>query len=174
MLYLYKSYQYKFIPVPTCSSVFVYMIPDTSSLRCPLVALYSFTWYRYEMLYWYKSYRYEFIPVPTCSSLFIYMIPIRNVVLVQVIPVRVHPSAHLWLAIRLHDTDTKCCTGTSHTGTSLSQCPFVARYSFTWYRYEMLYSYKSGTGSECLSILNNAPKWLVRTSSCHSGKMTSM
>ena len=34
------------------------------------------------------------------------------------IPVRVHPGAHLLLCIRFHDTGTKCCTGASHTGTS--------------------------------------------------------
>ena len=39
------------------------------------------------------SFRYEFIPVPTCSSLFVYMIPVRNVVLVQVIPVQVHSGS---------------------------------------------------------------------------------
>ena len=29
------------------------------------------------------------------------------------IPVRVHPGSHLWLCICLHDTGTKCRTGTS-------------------------------------------------------------
>ena len=88
------SFWYEFIPVPTC-------------------ALCSFTWYRYEMLYLYKSYWYEFIPVPNCSSVFVYMILVRNVVLVQVIPVRVHPSAHPSSSV------------------------------FTWYWYKMLYWYKS-------------------------------
>ena len=34
------------------------------------------------------------------------------------IPARVHSGSLLWLCIRLHDTNTKCHAGTSHTGAS--------------------------------------------------------
>ena len=100
---------------------------------------------------------------------------------------------------------TTYCRGCLHdTGTSSSQFPLVALYSFTWYRYES-YRYKftpvthtgtkrsyryeiwphsvpvsckggtrlrsgmrwvaelTGTGSKCVSIVNNALNWLVRT-----------
>ena len=35
------------------------------------------------------------------------------------IPARVHSGSLLWLCIRLHDTNTKCHAGASHTGASL-------------------------------------------------------
>ena len=34
------------------------------------------------------------------------------------IPARVHSGSLLWLCIRLHDTNTKCHAGASHTGAS--------------------------------------------------------
>ena len=37
------------------------------------------------------------------------------------IPARVHSGSLLWLCIRLHDTNTKCHSGASHTGASSPQ-----------------------------------------------------
>ena len=62
------SFWYKFIPVLTYRSVFVYMIP-------------------WKISYRYNSYRYEFIPVLTYRSVFVYMIPVKNLTPVQLLPV---------------------------------------------------------------------------------------
>ena len=75
----------------------------------------------------------------------------------------------------LHDTDTKCRIGTSHTGTS--SLWFSYRYEIwphsvpvscikggTRFRSGTRWVAElTGTGSAYVSIGNNAPKWLVRT-----------
>ena len=97
------------------------------------------------------SFRYEFIPVPTCSSVFIYMIPVRNVIPVWVVPVRVHSGSRTGTKhsyryeIWPHSVPVSCKGGTRF------------RSGRRWV------SELTGTGSECMSIVNNAPKWLVRT-----------
>ena len=81
-----NSYRYEFIPVPIRSSVFVYeilywyeMLYRYEFIPVPFVALYSFTWYRYEMSYRYKSYRYEFTPV--------LVVVVRNLTTLYSVPV---------------------------------------------------------------------------------------
>ena len=77
------------------------------------------------------SSRREFTPVPSYGSVFVYMIPTQNAMPAGVIPERVHPGSLLWLCIRLHDTNTKCHAGGSHTGASSPRFPLMALYSFT-------------------------------------------
>ena len=89
----------------------------------------------------------SFIPVPTCSSVFIYMIPVW----VRVIPVRVHSGSHTGTKrsylyeIWPHSVPVSCKGGTRFR----SGRRWVAELT--------------GMGSECVSIVNNTPKWLVRT-----------
>ena len=96
-------------------------------------------------------FRYEFIPVPTCSSVFVCMIPVRNVIPVRVIPVRVHSGSRTGAKrsyrceIWPHSVLVSCKGGTRFR----SGRRWVAELT--------------GMGSECVSIVNNAPKWLVRT-----------
>ena len=154
-------YRYEFIPLSTCSSVFVYTLPvcctSTSSSRCPLVALYSFTRCRYVVPV--RVIPVQFIPVPTCSSVFVYIMPVRNVALV-----RVHPGVHLKFCIR--GVHSGSCTGTKRS------------YQYEIWPYSVPVSCKGdtrfrsgtiwvteliGTGSESLSIGNTSLKWLAET-----------
>ena len=99
------------------------------------------------------SFRYEFTPVPTCSSVFVYVIPVWNVipVRVSVILVRVHSGFSTGTKrsyryeIWPHSVPVSCKGGTRFR----SGRKWVAELT--------------GTGSECVSIVNNTAKWLVRT-----------
>ena len=88
------------------------------------------------------SFQYEFIPVPTCSSVFVHMIPVWNVV-----PAWVHSGSHVSYRYEIwpHSVPVSCKAGTGFC----SGTRWVAELT--------------GTGSECQSIVNYAPKWLVRT-----------
>ena len=92
-----------------------------------------------RVLFWY-----EFIPVSTCSSVFVYVIPVWKVV-----PVRVNSGSRTGTKrsyryeIWPHSVPVSCIGGTRFR--SGTRC--VAELT--------------GTGSECVSIGNNAPKWLL-------------
>ena len=88
------------------------------------------------------SFWYEFIPVSTRSSVFVFTIPVR-----------VHSGSRTgtkrsyWYEIWPHSVPVSCKGSTCTRFRSGRR--WVAELT--------------GTGSECVSIVNDAPKWLVRT-----------
>ena len=81
-----------------CNLNFKLFHPETHFKRC--ISIYIVPWRRtvaqgdVYIIPERVSFRYEFTPVPTCSSAFVYMKPVRSVVLIRVIPVRVHSGSH--------------------------------------------------------------------------------